>query len=386
MINIKKLLAPPVPNGLGKYPAETIFFVKQESVVSIYISDSTGDAVYQLNTGSGGGGAAMTTYYIAANGTLPPGNPGDVVIETTNGGSSGVAIRAWMKQSTGGFKLIAGSRRVMHGVVSSTIGDPTLATVSAGRYIVPTAGLSGTFVGHANQLAYYNGNVHIFEDANVDDVCYVASGADSGKYLKWTGSAWVVDTTYDYAGVYNWSLDRVFSAGDVVNYGNSLYIANDNIPSNTAFVIGLAGSTWSPVSTYKKSSGLTGEVVLSTKVQLLSSTPVDIATIPIPSKGVWKIESIIRGTTDQTVTKANGVSFAIYDDQGAVVANSETKASHGSTPEGYQATGFGKTFVTTTDARTYKLKAWRTGNAGTPWILSDSDGRSKVMFERFADE
>ena len=386
MINIKKLLGPPVPNGLGKYPAETIFFVKQESSISIYISDLTGDAIYQLATGGGTGGSPLTTYYIAENGTLPSVNPGDVVIETTNGVASGTAIRAWMKQSSGGFKLIAGSRRVTHGVVSSTIGDPTLAVLTSGRYIVPTSGLSGSFIGHENQLAYYNGSVHIFEDANVDDVCYVSSGTDSGKYLKWTGTAWVTDTTYESAGVYNWALDRSYLAGDLVNYGNALYIANDNIVSNTAFTIGNVGQTWSPVSSYKKSSGLTGEVVLSTKVQLVSGTPVDIATIQIPSKGVWKIESIIRGTTDQTVTKANGVSFAIYDDQGIVVSNSETKVSHGSTPEGYQATGFGKTFVTTAGPKTYKLKAWRTGNAGTPWILSDSDGRSKVMFERFADE
>jgi hypothetical protein len=74
-------------------------------------------------------------------------------------------------------------------VIDNTIADSSLVTL-AGRYIVPTTGLSGAFVGQANKYADWNGVTWTFSNPNVNDKVIITTGTNAGNVFQWDGTVW----------------------------------------------------------------------------------------------------------------------------------------------------------------------------------------------------
>jgi len=124
-------------------------------------------------------------------------------------------------------------------VISNSIGNSGAIRIP-GRYIVPTTGLSGVFVGKQNQYADWNGELDgttpigfVFTNPSANDKHTIVSGTNAGKIYSWTGSTWIVQQTIPYY----LSLEGV-STSVFINNSNISYAAATTLDTS-----GLAGVT-----------------------------------------------------------------------------------------------------------------------------------------------
>jgi len=128
-------------------------------------------------------------------------------------------------------------------VISNSIGDPETIKIP-GRYIVPTTGLSGVFVGKQNQYADWNGELDgttptgfVFTVPSTNDKHAIVSGTNAGKIYSWTGSTWTVQPPAQPTAPYYLSLEGA-STTFFVNNSNTSYAAAAILDTS-----GLAGVT-----------------------------------------------------------------------------------------------------------------------------------------------
>lgn len=104
---------------------------------------------------------------------------------------------------------------------------------------------------------------------------------------------------------------------------------------------------------------------------------VDLASIPLPSAGKYKITYVVRASISTSATLAvltlrNGANAQVIGTEAMAIYNSANM----------QVTCTQVSVVTTTAAETYKLSAWVQAGAGTMQVINDGNGRSKVLWEK----
>lgn len=127
-------------------------------------------------------------------------------------------------------------------VIDNTIGNPALITDFGGSYIVPATGLSGAFVGQANQLAQSSdgGATWTFTAPASGTRKTITSGTNAGATYQWNGTAWVVTVTTAPIGsvlkvtTWNGTADVVLS-GTSTNY--TLTVPNYTPVSASSYLI-----------------------------------------------------------------------------------------------------------------------------------------------------
>jgi hypothetical protein len=247
-------------------------------------------------------------------------------------------------------------------VIDNTITDPVNITVP-GRYIVPSSGVTGSFIGEENDYADYDGTDFTFIVPTNNDKAVITTGPNAGNVYLFTSGAtsgWTLSSQSTTLPTSNWVSGVAYKQFDLVIYQNFLYQANSNIPANTAFNVGTSGATWKPIN-----NGVVaeyGESVMPSNVTLTNNTQTTLLTASIPSAGVWEIEYSLNIDANNGSTNDGG-SFWINDSNGNEVANSGqifymTSSSNGASTLSRKIT------VTTSGPTTYTVRGWKFSNVG----------------------
>ena len=118
-----------------------------------------------------------------------------------------------------------------------TISGPNTpnATSIRGIWTLSTAYNSGDIVIYKNGLPYS-------ANANIPSNTPFVSGSSGQTWTQLASSSPGTPTTN------SWLLSNSYVSGALVNYNGILYMANSSIPSNTPFVVGSSGLTWTQIS------------------------------------------------------------------------------------------------------------------------------------------
>lgn len=118
-----------------------------------------------------------------------------------------------------------------------------------GRSIVGTTGLSGVFVGKANNYVDYDGTNFTFTaPSSGDRVLLVDNVANIGQTYEFSGTAWNFLSKTTPLATDNYNVSRNYQQNDLVVRNNKIYQANDYVAGGTAFAIGTTGATWKRIS------------------------------------------------------------------------------------------------------------------------------------------
>ena len=127
-----------------------------------------------------------------------------------------------------------------------------------------------------------------------------------------------------------------------------------------------------------------------TAIQNSSATSVQFLSIPIPSAGTWDIEwSVYAGIWQGNLgTVANGISSALYDTSGTLLANSELSSGNfvvgGALASGSNMQGTRSYTVTSTGATTYNIKVWNPASSTIATAFGSAAGRSYVSARKIS--
>lgn len=118
-----------------------------------------------------------------------------------------------------------------------------------GRSIVGTTGLSGVFVGKANNYVDYDGTNFTFTAPNSGErVILVDNVANIGQTYEFSGTAWNFLSKTTPLATDNYNVSRNYQQNDLVVRNNKIYQSNDYVAGGTAFAIGTTGATWKRIS------------------------------------------------------------------------------------------------------------------------------------------
>ena len=238
-------------------------------------------------------------YYSDANGLI------------TTTGDTYVGIALSPTQINVSFSNPGGITTPSLNVIDNTITNPENIS-TPGRYIVPVSGLTGSFVGNANDYADYNGVDFTFILPTNGDKVSISTGPNAGNVYLFTSGAtsgWTLSSQSTTLPTSNWSIGVSYKQNDLVIYQNVLYQANGNIPANTAFTTGISGATWKPIG-----SG-TGSISTSRSATLFTTIPgggavgtdftgvtFSVGTIPLSTSGVWTLSASVTYQIECSVT------------------------------------------------------------------------------------
>jgi|GEM_PF-2034073 hypothetical protein len=104
---------------------------------------------------------------------------------------------------------------------------------------------------------------------------------------------------------------------------------------------------------------------------------VDLANIPLPSAGKYKITFAVRGSV---TTNATLSVLLLRNGSNAQVSGTEAMPIYNAA--GVQNTCTQVSVITTTAAETYKLSVWTQAGTGSFNVINDGNGRSKVLWEK----
>lgn len=104
---------------------------------------------------------------------------------------------------------------------------------------------------------------------------------------------------------------------------------------------------------------------------------VDLANIPLPSAGTYKITYVVRASVSTAPTLA---VLLLRNGSNAQVTGTEAMPIYNAA--GVQVTCTQVSIVTTTAAETYKLSSWTQSGSGNLNVINDGNGRSKVLWEK----
>jgi hypothetical protein len=156
-----------------------------------------------------------------------------------------------------------------------------------------------------------------------------------------------------------------------------------NTGNNNGLVAGYYywnGAVWATIATAGGSGSVAAEFgsqFLSSNVNVTTVSPVDVISFTLPSAGTWEIISFMRAQG----TAGYAAEFAIFDVNNTLVPNSEILVAFGEVA----STGTGVIRITTTEATTYKLKAWASSGSGYPFVATtDNNGRTGVTWKKIS--
>jgi hypothetical protein len=235
---------------------------------------------------------------------------------TSTGTNAGSIKEQWIYDGAT-WVLVQGSYPVSSVVIDNTIANPSSATV-IGRYIVPTTGLTGVFVGNANKYADYDGTTWTFTTPTTNTYVSISNGVNANQTWMYNGTTWAQTVASPSLNVPNWTLNGSYVAGDCRLYTDGQpYLANGTIAANTAFAIGTTGATWRPIMPLTTSSTVTanaGTTTLATVNELVCTvTGTTTHTIKLPPANLLQIGAqftIINSSTG-TITFQNNAAVLL---------------------------------------------------------------------------
>jgi hypothetical protein len=104
---------------------------------------------------------------------------------------------------------------------------------------------------------------------------------------------------------------------------------------------------------------------------------VDLANIPLPSAGTYKVTYVVRGSVTTSATLS---VLLLRNGSNTQISGTEAMAIYNAA--GVQVTCTQVSIITTTAAETYKLSVWTQSGAGNFNVINDGNGRSKVLWEK----
>ena len=177
------------------------------------------------------------------------------------------------------------------------------------------------------------------------------------------------------------TLTSVTDVSTISNPATGLLIYNTG--NNNGLVAGYYywnGAVWTTIATAGGSGSVAAEFgsqFLSSNVNVTTVSPVDVISFTLPSAGTWEIISFMRAQG----TAGYAAEFAIFDVNNTLVPNSEILVAFGEVA----STGTGVIRITTTEAATYKLKAWASSGSGYPFVATtDNNGRTGVTWKKIS--
>jgi hypothetical protein len=161
--------------------------------------------------------------------------------------------------------------------------------------------------------------------------------------------------------------DISFSGGDVSITGNQT--VNGNVTATN--FIGTASTALTAPTNISY-----GEIDVPQALAVATGF-VDLASIPLPNAGTYKITYVVRAsvTTNGTLSVLllrNGSNTQISGTEAMAIYNSSN----------VQVTCTQVCIVTPTAAETFKLSVWTQAGAGNFNAINDGNGRSKVLWEK----
>lgn len=208
------------------------------------------------------------------------------------------------------------------------------------------------------------------------------TNATSKRAAIWMGN-WGLLQDFNGDGTQNFSVTQNYSGAyptrffidteGKVGIGNSVPTEKLEVSGNVkaSNFIGTASSALSAPTNISF-----GEIDVPQNLSLASGF-VDLASIPLPSAGKYKITYVVRAS----VTTAGTLSVLLLRN-GSNTQVSGTEAMAVYNAAGVQVTCTQVSVVTTTAAETYKLSVWTQSGAGNFNAINDGNGRSKVLWEK----
>lgn len=284
--------------GITDYP---ILGITQESI----LTGATGKVAIENQISNVHTGLSVSDYYYTTdNGTI-------TTTETEN--LLGLAISSTEINLVGNSSLKNKVSTIA--IIDNTIADPLLIT-EVGRYIVPTTGTSGVFIGQENKYADYNGIGFVFSNPIDLDTVTILQGTNAGQVWKYNVNIWEKKSQTTGLPIYNWELAKEHKLGELVIYNNTIYQANADMPINTAFTIGTTGLTWRAITqgvlqpaSQKAEGTKAGHISTNTTWQ-------NLASITITEAGVYDLSATVNimlqynHTAEIRLTK-NGASIDV---------------------------------------------------------------------------
>jgi hypothetical protein len=304
-------------------------------------------------------------YYSDANGLI------------TTTGDTYVGIALSPTQINVSFSNPGGITTPSLSVIDNTITNPDDIT-TPGRYIVPVSGLTGSFVGNANDYADYDGSSFTFILPTNGDKALITTGPNAGNVYLFTSGAtsgWTLSSQSTTLPTSNWVLGVSYKQNDLVIYQNVLYQANGNIPANTAFVIGTSGLTWRQIG-YGNVIPEYGSVYPTSDSTTNSSSFADLpgSTLTLPSAGTYRVyynmTTTANGDPNTTIFTITNSSNTVYNGSNGIAAKVPgiTFASMASQ----------EIFITVTAPTSIKMR-WRTNGSGTSTLINNANPSNSVF-------
>ena len=143
---------------------------------------------------------------------------------------------------------------------------------------------------------------------------------------------------------------------------------------------GSAGATGATGATGTGATGPTGATPNSppvsgsayqatTTIAVTSATPVTVVTFTLPSAGTWDVSYWMRA---QSTGALFAGEFALYDNTGTLVPNSQILSYYNSTVASQAGTGNGRIILTTSGSATYTVRAY--ASTGAYSSFNDANG------------
>lgn len=208
------------------------------------------------------------------------------------------------------------------------------------------------------------------------------TNATSKRAAIWMGN-WGVLQDFNGDGTRNFSITQNASG----SYPTRFFI-------NTSGNVGIGTS--SPTETLEVSGNVKANNFIGTASSALSAPTnitygeidvpqvlaastgfVDLANIPLPTAGTYKITYVVRASVT-----TNGTLSVLLLRNGSNVQVSGTEAMAVYNSSNVQVTCTQVSVVTTLGSENYKLSVWTQTGAGNINIINDGNGRSKVLWEK----
>ncbi len=240
---------------------------------------------------------------------------------------------------------------------------------------------------------YYDGSVWLKSNSNLQvgyktvaavypttpskgDIVFTTSdGTTAGTKYRietYDGTNWVNDK-----GVYSYIVTLAYAAGDIVTKDGLLYESNAAIPANTAFAIGITGTTWKTLT----GTAEYGSVYPTNNSSISSATIADLAgaTLNLPSAGVYRVYYNISTTG----TQDGGHCIIAITDSSNVVYNGSSSSSTKIYGGSIASIATQELTITVNAPKTIKLR-WNTNGAGTSTLVNNTNYSSVFGYEKIA--
>ncbi len=276
-------------------------------------------------------------------------------------------------------------------IIDNSVIDPESIT-TPGRYIVPSVGLLGEFIGHENEYADYDGVRYTYSTPLDKDRITIVTGINAGKVYdyKLSTNKWVLSAQVTSLPISAYDPTKKYLANELVIKDNVIYQANDIIPINTVFLVGKTGATFKQIGASGLAEfGTNGTIVDGSTIYSAGnpSTFSDVAngSFTLPSAGTWLCSYRLSATSTNWMN-ARVVNSELTGDNG-VVLGSQIAVNASNNPIEMVATFLiitTKSTIFKLQARTFNNTSMTIKNATNSTLATGTWGSSNITWNKIA--